>query len=81
MANRQLEVHVVKVQYVKATSPEDAAMARAGISLLLRMINKAKATSDKHSNEVSEIDHSRDDDRGDIAQPAKNIDEQKNPSK
>jgi|GEM_PF-4197733 len=65
MANRQIEVHVVKVKYVKATSPEDAAMARAGISLLLRMINKARVTSDK-----------QEDCRRETAQSSSSIDEQ-----
>ena len=43
MANRQIEVRVVNVSYTPATSPEDAAMVRAGISLLLKMMVKAKA--------------------------------------
>jgi hypothetical protein len=43
MAKRQIEVRVVNVSYTPATSPEDAAMVRAGISLLLKMMVKAKA--------------------------------------
>jgi hypothetical protein len=50
MANRQIEVRVVNVGYTPATSPEDAAMVRAGISLLLKMMVKAKA-KEKNADE------------------------------
>lgn len=53
---RQIEIRVVNVSYTPATSPEDAAMVRAGISLLLKMMMIAKQKDMESKGEVTSAD-------------------------
>ncbi len=56
MANRQIEIRVVNVSYTPATTPEDAEMVRAGISLLLKMMMRAKSAEMEKKDEVTRIE-------------------------
>jgi len=54
--SRQIEVHVTEVRYIPATSPEDVAMVRAGISLLLKMMMIAKQKEMESKEKVTSAD-------------------------
>ncbi len=54
--SRQIEIRVVNVSYTPATSPEDVAMVRAGISLLLKIMRTAKQKDMQSKEEVTSAD-------------------------
>jgi len=54
--SRQIEIRVVNVSYTPATSPEDVAMVRAGISLLLKIMRTAKQKDMESKGEVTSAD-------------------------
>ncbi len=56
LMSRQIEIRVVNVSYTPATSPEDVAMVRAGISLLLKIMRTAKQKDMESKGEVTSAD-------------------------
>lgn len=69
--SRQIEIRVVNVSYTPATSPEDAAMVRAGISLLLKMMMIAKQKDMESKEKVTSADLGDDaDERNNLSHPA-----------